>query len=128
MELRIVRFTTAFDAACHFYGELLGWPITHQWPADPSSKNGRGGRGCLFGYGDTARIEFIERTDDVAGDDAVEGVFVSVETTDVVAVHDRLAAAGIPILRSLADMTWGHRSFAVHDPTGIELVHFQPIV
>jgi catechol 2,3-dioxygenase-like lactoylglutathione lyase family enzyme len=123
MELRIVRFTTKFDAACHFYGELLGWPITHQWPADPDSGNGSGGRGCLFGYGDAARIEFIERGDE----EPVNGIFVSVETTDVVGVHDRLAAAGVPILRSLADMTWGHRSFAVHDPTGIELVHFQPI-
>ncbi|MCE9621123.1 MAG: VOC family protein [Actinomycetia bacterium] len=118
MELRIVRFTTRFDAACHFYGDLLDWPITHQWPAGEG-----GGRGCLFGYGDAARLEFVEREDD----EPVNGIFVSVEHLDVVAVHDRLAAAGVPILRSLADMTWGHRSFAVHDPTGIELVHFQRI-
>ena len=118
MELRIVRFTTAFDAACHFYGELLGWPVTNEWPAGEG-----GGRGRIFGYGDTARLEFIERADD----EPVNGIFVSVEVDDVVAVHDRLKAAGVPILRSLADMTWGHRSFAVHDPTGIELVHFQAI-
>lgn len=123
MELRIVRFTSAFDAACHFYGELLGWPVTHQWPATDGA-----GRGCLFGYGDTARIEFIERADDTDDlNDMVNGIFVSLEVADVVAVHDRLAEAGVPILRSLADMTWGHRSFAVHDPTGIELVHFQSI-
>ncbi len=128
MELRIVRFTTAFDAACHFYGELLDWPVTHQWPASPSSENGGGGRGCLFGYGDVARIEFIERADDTDDlNDTVNGVFISVEHPDVVAVHDRLAAAGVPIVRGLEDTTWGHRSFAVHDPTGIELVHFQPV-
>ena len=118
MELRIVRFTTAFDAACHFYGELLGWPITHEWPATDG-----GGRGRIYGYGDTACLEFIERDTE----DPVNGIFVSVEHDDVVAVHDRLRAAGVPILRSLADMAWGHRSFAVHDPTGIELVHFQEI-
>ena len=116
MELRIVRFTTAFDAACHFYGELLGWPITHEWPA-----SGGGGRGCLFGYGDSARIEFIERDTD----DPVGGVFVSVEHPDVVALHDHLKTIGVRILRPIADMPWGHRAFAVHDPTGIELVHFQ---
>jgi len=119
MELRIVRFTTAFDDAYHFYGELLGWPITREWPATDG-----GGRGCLFGYGDTARIEFIERSPNDQ-QDPVTGVFVSVEHPDVVSLHDRLRAAGIPILRPVADMPWGHRSFAVLDPTGIELVHFQ---
>ena len=118
MEFRVVRFTTAFDAASHFYGELLGWPTTRQWPASDS-----GGRGCLFGYGDVARIEFIER--DTA--DPVQGVFLSVEHPDVVALHDRLVKAGIAILRPVEDFPWGHRAFAVVDPTGIELVHFQPI-
>ena len=123
MELRIVRFTTAFDAACHFYGELLGWPVTHEWPATDG-----GGRGRIYGYGDTARVEFIERADETDDlKDRVNGIFISVEHDDVVAVHDLLKAAGVKILRSLADMTWGHRSFAVHDPTGIELVHFQAI-
>lgn len=123
MELRIVRFTNAFDAACHFYGALLGWPITHQWPAGDS-----GGRGCLFGYGDAARIEFIEHGDDDRYlNEPVRGVFVSVQHLDVVALHDRLVAAGVSILRPVVDMPWGHRAFAVLDPSGIELVHFQSI-
>lgn len=122
MELRIVRFTTAFDDACHFYGELLGWPITYEWPA----RNGNG-RGRLFGYGDVARIEFVERTGGQGYDDPVSGVFLSVEHADVVELHDRLRAAGVSILRPINDTPWGHRAFAVHDPTGIELVHFQPI-
>lgn len=118
MELRIVRRTTHFDAACRFYGELLGWRVTHEWPAD----NGQG-RGRLFGYGDTARIELIEH----AHEDELSGVFVSVEHDDVVSVHDRLVAGGVQILRPITDMPWGHRSFAVHDPTGLELVHFQQL-
>ena len=118
MELRIVRFTTAFDAACHFYGELLGWPVTREWSAGDGQ-----GRGRLFGYGDAARIELIEH--DI--DDDVQGVFLSIEHPDVVALHDRLVEAGIAILRPVADFPWGHRAFAVVDPTGIELVHFQPI-
>ncbi len=127
MEFRVVRFTNAFDAACHFYGELLGWPATHEWPASPG-----GGRGRLFGFGDTARIEFIERPDDPAVEDrypieAVSGMLVSVQHPDVVALHDHLVASGVAILRPVTDMPWGHRAFAVLDPSGIELVHFQPI-
>jgi catechol 2,3-dioxygenase-like lactoylglutathione lyase family enzyme len=116
MELRVVRLTTAFDAACHFYGDLLGWPITHEWPAS----NG-GGRGRLFGYGDTARIELIESEIE----DPASGFFLSVAHPDVVALHDRLRATGVFILRPLSDTPWGHRAFAALDPTGIELVHFQ---
>ena len=118
MEFRVVRFTNAFDAACHFYGELLGWPVTREWSAGDGQ-----GRGRLFGYGDAARIELIEH--DI--DDDVQGVFLSIEHPDVVALHDRLVEAGIAILRPVADFPWGHRAFAVVDPTGIELVHFQPI-
>ena len=117
MEFRVVRFTNAFDAACHFYGELLGWPVTREWPASDGQ-----GRGRLFGYGAATRIEFIER--DTA--DPVQGVFLSLEHPDVVALHDRLVDAGVAILRPVEHFPWGHRAFAVVDPTGIELVHFQP--
>ena len=55
MEFRVVRFTNAFDAVCLLYGELLGWPVTREWPAS------NGGDRCrLFGYGDTTRdIELV---------------------------------------------------------------------
>ncbi len=122
MEFRVVRFTNAFDAASHFYGELLGWPMTSEWPASNSS-----GRGRLFGYGDAARVEFIEHGDNRFPNEPASGVFLSVQHPDVVALHDRLVAAGIAILRPLTDMPWGHRAFAVIDPSGIELVHFQPL-
>ena len=118
MEFRVVRFTNAFDPTCHFYGELLGWPVTREWPASDGQ-----GRGRLFGYGDAARIEFIERDTD----DAIQGVSLSVEHPDVVALNARLVAAGVVILRPVTDFPWGHRAFAVIDPSGIELVHFQVI-
>lgn len=118
MELRVVRFTPNFDAACAFYGDLLGWPMTHSWPAS----NG-GGRGCIFGYGESARLEFVESK----ASEAVAGVFVSVQHSDVQAVHQLMVAAEVAILRAMVDTTWGHRSFAVNDPTGLELVHFQLI-
>lgn len=118
MELRIVRHTTRFDAACRFYGDVLGWPVTREWPAGDGQ-----GRGRIFGYGDTARVELIEHTRQAE----VSGLFLSVEHPDVATLHDTFAAAGVPILRGLADQPWGHRNLAVHDPTGLEVVFFQPL-
>ena len=116
MELRIVRHTTEFDDACRFFGDLLGWPVTREWPAG----NGQG-RGRIFGYGDVGRFELIEHDHS----DPVTGLYLSVQHDDVAALHDALVAAGVPVLRGLADQPWGHRNFAVTEPTGVEVVFFQ---
>lgn len=118
MELRVVRHTDRFDTACRFWGELLGWPVTRQWAAE-----GGQGRGCIFGYGDTARVELIEVDRAVA----VTGVRLGVQVDDVAAVHARVVAAGHTPTLELADQSWGHRSFAVVDPSGIDVTLFQVI-
>jgi uncharacterized glyoxalase superfamily protein PhnB len=42
-------------------------------------------------------------------------------------LHAALVAAGVAVLRELADQPWGHRNLAVVDPSGMELVFFQSI-
>jgi uncharacterized glyoxalase superfamily protein PhnB len=116
MELRVVRYTDRFDAACEFWGDLLGWPTTRAWPADDGQ-----GRGRIFGYGDTARVELIEVADAVP----VTGVFLGAQVDDVAAIVAALTAAGHALERPLADQPWGHRNATVRDPSGIELTLFQ---
>jgi catechol 2,3-dioxygenase-like lactoylglutathione lyase family enzyme len=116
MELRIVRVTDRFEDGCRFYGELLGWPVTHGWDAPD--------RGRLFGYGDVARIELIEATGDAV--EPVTGVFVSIRHDGLGELYERLLAAGVVIDHPPALQPWGHRSFAVSDPTGLGLVFFEP--
>jgi predicted enzyme related to lactoylglutathione lyase len=112
MELRVVRVTDRFDDACHFYDDVLGWPVTRQWD--------EGGRGCIFGYGDVGRIELIE------GQDApVTGLFVAVETDDVAAMHRRFVERGVAVVQPLADQPWGHRNMGVVDPAGLTLIFFE---
>lgn len=118
MELRIVRHTTEFDAACAFYAQLLGWPVTREWPAGDGQ-----GRGRIFGYGDVGRLEFIEQAPHVE----VGGIVVAVQVDDVEALHAKLASAGVEILRGLANQPWGHRNFSVKDPTGLEVTFFQVV-
>jgi catechol 2,3-dioxygenase-like lactoylglutathione lyase family enzyme len=114
MELRVVRVTDRFDEACRFYGETLRWPVTREWDDGPGS------RGRIFGYGDVGRIELMD-----GPPEPVRGVMLSIEEQDVVALHARLVAANVAIDRGVADQPWGHRSFAVTDPAGIQLVFFQ---
>ena len=116
MEYRVVRFTDRFDEACRFWHELLGWPVTREWPATD-----HGGRGRIFGYGDVGRIELIEAEDAVP----VAGVFLAFEHPEVDALHDRLVAAGVTVLHGPTDQPWGHRSIRVVDPSGIEVAVFR---
>jgi catechol 2,3-dioxygenase-like lactoylglutathione lyase family enzyme len=121
MELRLVRVTDRFDDACAFYGDVLGWPVTHEWPAGDGQ-----GRGRIFGYGATARIELIEVLDG-STPPPLSGGFISFEVDDVVTVHERMVAAGHTIVAELAVQPWGHHSFRVLDPIGAEVVCFQHV-
>ena len=116
-EFRVVRNTDRFADACHFYGEVLSWPLTKQWD-EPS-------KGRIFGYGDAARVELL---DHAAGSlEPTSGVFVSIEVDDVEALHASMAANDVTVTQPLADQPWGHRSFGVTDPTGLPLVFFEVI-
>ena len=118
MELRIVRPVTdeVLDAACRFYGAVLGWPLTHHWDAPD--------RGRIYGYGDVARIELIQ----APTTEPVTGVFLSVQVADVDAIVRRLEAADFAVVEPPTDRPWGHRNAAVLDPTGLRVVFFAPTV
>lgn len=58
---------------------------------------------------------------------AVAGLLINFEVEDVDAVHDRLAAAGLPILRSLRDEDFGQRHFITADPNGVLIDVITPI-
>jgi catechol 2,3-dioxygenase-like lactoylglutathione lyase family enzyme len=116
-ELRVVRHTDRFADACRFYGEILGWPITKQWD-EPDV-------GRIYGYGDTARVELLSAEPGTVIPPI--GVTLAVEVEDVAAVHEAMAAAQIHVHQPLADQPWGHRNFAVTDPTGLPVVFFQVV-
>lgn len=55
------------------------------------------------------------------------GVLINFEVADVDAVHERLQAAGLPILRSLRDEAFGQRHFITRDPNGVLIDVIKPI-
>lgn len=55
------------------------------------------------------------------------GMLINFEVEDVDAVHERLTAAGLPILRSLRDEDFGQRHFITADPNGVLIDVIKPI-
>ena len=101
-----MRETDRFDEACAFFGELLGWPVTHEWDDGPQE------RGRIFGFGDSARIELIE----VAPGDAIPDALILQTSTvagdvegDAVAVHcvyvDDADAGFVPEGQTISEAT-----------------------
>ena len=57
----------------------------------------------------------------------VSGLLLNFEVEDPDAVHDRLKAAGLPILVSLRDEAYGQRHFITSDPNGVLIDIIKPI-
>ena len=57
----------------------------------------------------------------------VAGLLLNFEVEDPDAMHDRLKAAGLPILLSLRDEAFGQRHFITSDPNGVLIDIIKPI-
>ncbi len=55
------------------------------------------------------------------------GLILNFEVADPDAVHDRLTAAGLPILLALRDEAFGQRHFITADPNGVLIDVIKPI-
>lgn len=62
-----------------------------------------------------------------AGRGRVSGLLLNFEVDAPDAVHDRLKAAGLPILLSLRDEAFGQRHFITSDPDGVLIDIIKPI-
>lgn len=55
------------------------------------------------------------------------GLLLNFEVDDVDAVHERLVAAGLPVLLALRDEDFGQRHFITADPNGVLIDIIKPI-
>jgi catechol 2,3-dioxygenase-like lactoylglutathione lyase family enzyme len=119
-EFRVWTRSVRFDDSVAFYGDVLGREVHLDW-------DGPHGRGVIFRVAD-GLVE-IEEVLDGSDAGAVQpaNVALAVETDDLDHWHDRLAAAGVPIVEPLTVRPWGHRNFAVHDPNGLQLWFFEKL-
>jgi predicted enzyme related to lactoylglutathione lyase len=117
-EFRFCYSTNNYEETIAFYKELLRWEEFRSWDRGPMQ------RGTIFrspGSGGLIEIEEGPEHPDLQGS-------LYVEVDDVDAWHDRIAAAGVDIVRPLADTSFGHRSFMFMDPNKllIGLFRYRP--
>ncbi len=62
-----------------------------------------------------------------AGRGKVSGLLLNFEVEDPDAMHDRLKAAGLPMLLPLRDEAFGQRHFITSDPNGVLIDIIKPI-
>ncbi|TIQ01671.1 MAG: glyoxalase, partial [Mesorhizobium sp.] len=55
------------------------------------------------------------------------GLLINFEVKDPDAVYERILAAGLPILRSLRNESFGQRHFITKDPNGVLIDVIKPI-
>ena len=117
--MRVLVGTNDYEGSSAFYEDVLGFPIAETWD-DPD------GRGTLFKATDGAVIELVEDSPHHPYEPP-RGVTVAIEVPDVDALHGRVTAAGIIPTEALGNRPWGHRNFAIDDPSGLPLVFFSPL-
>lgn len=115
-EFRFYYFTSRYDETVAFYRDVLGFEMFRSWD-DPD-----GDRGTIFRPPGGAGLIEIEAG--LALPSITGGFYI--EVTDVDAWHERVRRAGAPIVRDLADTSYGHRNFKTLDPSGVEVSFFQP--
>jgi catechol 2,3-dioxygenase-like lactoylglutathione lyase family enzyme len=93
-----------------FYRDQLGLAVYREFgpPDDP---------GVVFFLGQ-GLLEVSGRSPGPAG----QSVMIWLQVRDVLAEHDRLAVAGVPILRGPVTEPWGLAEMWIEDPDGVRIV------
>lgn len=107
---RILLRPVDLSRSQHFYRNVLGLAIYREFgpPADP---------GAVYFLGSG----FLEVSGHSVGG-AGQSVVIWVQVRDVRAEHERLAAAGVRILREPATEPWGLIEMWIEDPDGVRIV------
>jgi len=114
-EFRFYYFTSRYEETVAFYRDALGLEVFRSWD------RGHAARGTVFRSPNGVGLIEVEAGDAVPG---IHGGFY-VEVADIDGWYKRVATAGCPILKTLANTEYGHRSFRTADPNGVEMTFFE---
>ena len=117
LEFRFYYFTPNYDAVVAFYRDGLGLEIVSAWNRGPED------RGTVFRSPNGVGMIEVEFGQDVRPPQG--GVYVEVEDVDV--WYEKAVRKGLGISQPISDTTYGHRTFKLADPDGLEIGFFTPI-
>lgn len=107
---RILLRPVDLDQSRHFYRDVLGLAVYREFgpPADP---------GLVFFIG--GGLLEVSRG---SGGPPGQSMMIWLQVRDVHAQHERLAAAGVRVLRAPATEPWGLIEMWIEDPEGVRIV------
>lgn len=124
-EFRFAFFARDYERTLKYYGDGLNLPIVDSWDRGPDD------RGTVFGAAsgliEVLKLPRHQEPHDVWDYRVPQGVWVVIEAEDVDAWYKQVLKKRLPIKEQLTDQEWGHRSFRLVDPDGIELFVFSKI-
>jgi predicted enzyme related to lactoylglutathione lyase len=107
---RILLRPADLDRSLRFYRDVLGLAIYREFGTSASP-------GVVFFLG-AGMLEVSGRADSAPG----RSVMMWLQVRDVQAEHERLAAAGVRVLRPPVTEAWGLIEMCIEDPDGVRIV------
>ena len=126
MQLRLVVEAEDYDAAVHFYRDVLGLPeeLAVAGPDGAHVTILQAGRATLE-LANPAQKRFIDRIE--VGRDVAPRLRVALEVGDVEAASERLVAAGAELIAAPIETPWHSLNARLNGPAGLQLTLFQEL-
>jgi catechol 2,3-dioxygenase-like lactoylglutathione lyase family enzyme len=111
-----------FERAVSFYRDILGLPQIEGWDRPD-------GKGAQFAVDDTSIVEIFGVADGMMydGPSPSTGIHIAIRMANraaLDAMYEDLVRKNIDVFDPPQDRAWGHRTFAVRDPDGIEVAWY----
>jgi predicted enzyme related to lactoylglutathione lyase len=117
LEFRFFYFTTKYDDVVAFYRDGLDLDIVNAWDGGPEN------RGTVFRSPNGTGMIEVEAGSE--GPPTRGGLYIEVDNVD--AWYKKAENKGINIKRASENTSYGHRSFRIVDPGGLEIGIFSKI-
>jgi len=123
-QFRCAFFSDEYEKTVDFYKNVLGFAVAESWDRAEDDQ------GTTF-HAASGLIEVLttphEDEDWVWSRERPRGFAIVIELDDVDAFYAELTGKDVPIAFEIADMPWGHRSFRVADPNGVQVYFYSEI-
>ena len=124
-QFRCCFYTKKFEETLGYYREGLGFLIAESWNRD------EGDKGVVF-HAASGMIEFLVMPKDKKGmfswgKDKPKGMMLVIEVENIDEFYKQVKRRKLEIADKIRNRKWGHRTFMLRDPNGVELYFFEEI-
>lgn len=123
-QFRCAYATDKYEETIEFYQRGLGFDVVEFWNRSDVDK------GTLFSAA-SGIIEVVLRSTEESHGEwenyRPQGFTIVIESENVERLYEEISQRDVVIVEGLKDQTWGHRSFRVSDPNGVQIYFYSEI-